>query len=144
MSKHKNQTLLYNHGELGRFPLYIKAIEISLKYWLKIRNCNSLTQSMYVDQITDPFSDCWTDCMFRTIRRLGYGYLIDNLLVDNDVILSNLKRMLRDQFIQEWNQNISASPKLYYFHKFKDVFQYEEYLNIIKNDHLRQLLTSFR
>ena len=132
------------YGELGRFPLYIKAIERSLKYWLKIRNCNSLTQSMYVDQITDPFSDCWTDYIFRTISRLGYGYLIDNLLVDKDVILSNLKRRLRDQFIQEWNQNISASPKVYHFHKFKDVFQYEEYLNIIKSDHLRQLLTSFR
>ena len=99
---------------------------------------------MYVDQIPDPFSDCWTDCIFRTIRRLGYGYLIDNLLVDNDVILSNLKKMLRDQFIQERNQNISAYSKLYHSQKFKDVFQYEEYLNIIKSDHLRQLLTSFR
>ena len=36
------------------------------------------------------------------------------------------------------------SPKLHYFHKFKDVFQYEEYLDFIKSDHLRQLLTSFR
>ena len=27
---------------------------------------------------------------------------------------------------------------------FKDIFQYEEYLNIIKGDHLCQLLTAFR
>ena len=52
--------------------------------------------------------------------------------------------MLRDQFIQEWNQNISASQKVYHFHKFKDVLQYEEYHNVIKSDHLRQLLTSSR
>ena len=99
---------------------------------------------MYIDQIIDPFPNCWTNCIFRTIGRLRYGYLIDNLLVDNNVILSNLKRRLRDQFIQEWNQNISVSPKLYYFHKFKDVFHYEEYLNIIKSDHLHQLLNTFR
>ena len=94
---------------------------------------------MYIDQIIDPFPNCWTNFIFRTIRRLRYGYLIDNLLEDNGVILSNLKRRLRDQFIQEWNQNISVSPKLYYFHEFKDVFHYEEYLNIIKSDHLHQL-----
>ena len=77
------------YGELGRFPLHIKAIERSLKYWLRIRNCSSLTQSMYIDQMIDPFSNCWTDCISRTIRRLGYGYIINNLLVDNDAILSN-------------------------------------------------------
>ena len=54
--------------------------------------------------MTDPFSNCWNDCIFRTIRRLGYGCIMNNLLVDNDVILSNLKRRLQDQFIQEWNQ----------------------------------------
>ena len=37
----------------------------------------------------DPFSNCWTDCISRNIRRLGYGYIMNNLLVDNDVILSN-------------------------------------------------------
>ena len=60
------------YGELGRFPIYTKAIERSLKYWLRIRNYSWLTQSMYIDQMIDPFSSCWTDCIFRTIRRLGY------------------------------------------------------------------------
>ena len=40
---------------------------------LLFRYCNSLTRSMYIDQIIDPFSNCWTDCILRTIRRLGYG-----------------------------------------------------------------------
>ena len=42
----------------------------------------------------DPFPNCLNDCIFITIRHLGYSLLIDNLLVDNDVILSNLKRRL--------------------------------------------------
>ena len=91
------------YGGLGRFHLYRKAIERSLKYWLKIRNCNSFTQSMYIDQISDPFSNCWTNCIFRTIRRLGYGYLIDNLLVDNGVFIKYIeKRSIHSRMESTW------------------------------------------
>ena len=42
----------------------------------------------------DPFSNCLTYCISRTIRRLGHGYIINNSLVDNDVIFINLMMII--------------------------------------------------
>ena len=49
--------------------------------WKLPISLNTILKLYNIDQIIDPFSNCWTDCIFRTIRRLGYGYRIDNLLV---------------------------------------------------------------
>ena len=55
-----------------------------------------------------------------------------------------MKRRLKDQFIQEWGETINSMPKLVTYCKFKTSFCFEEYLNKLHNNDLRQLLARFR
>ena len=54
------------------------------------------------------------------------------------------KNRLRDQFIQDWKASIDSSPKLFYYAKVKNSFEYEEYLDKISNNTIRKYLTRFR
>lgn len=81
--------------------------------------------------------------MKATIDRLGFSYI----LTDFDPTFNYLpliKIRLYDQYIQKWNGSLSISTKLQYYSKYKSVFQFEHYFNVIKDDKLRQSLTCFR
>ena len=47
-----------------------------------------------------------------------------------------IKCRIRDQYIQEWRENINSSSKLAYYSMFKLNFEFESYLSNIKNDTL--------
>jgi len=51
---------------------------------------------------------------------------------------------LRDEYVQVWKDTLSTQPKLHYYKMFKNVFNYEPYLDCIKNDTSRRTLTRFR
>ena len=49
-----------------------------------------------------------------------------------------------DQFVQEWQASINSMSKLNYYVKYKKIFEFEPYLNIIDNYMIRKCLTCFR
>ena len=55
-----------------------------------------------------------------------------------------MKRRIRDQYIQEWERNVNNASKLEYYRRFKKKFEYEKYLDVIKNGAIRRNLTCFR
>jgi hypothetical protein len=132
------------YGELGKFPLSILCKERSLKFWNKIvNNQHSPIYSMYLDQCVNGNNKCWARQAHTIINELGFSYLLDNYNVISDFSLI-FKQRLRDQFIQNWHEQINNMPKLFYFRNFKSNFCFEEYLNVIQNDKLRKRLTCFR
>lgn len=62
----------------------------------------------------------------------------------NIKIFPILQQRLRDQFIQQWHMSIIESPKLEYYTKFKNTFEFENYLLSVENDKLMKLLTCYR
>ena len=46
--------------------------------------------------------------------------------------------------MQDWHAAINDSPKLKYYAMFKEKFEFESYLDDIRNDNLRIYLTRFR
>ena len=130
-------------GELGRFPLSILARERCLKYWCKIiRNNNNTVHSVYQEQCDSMLNkeNSWVFKVKQAIERLGLGNLWNNR--DNETnFFPVIKCRIRDQYIQEWRENINSSSKL---SMFKLNFEFESYLSNIKNDTLRKTLTRFR
>lgn len=54
------------------------------------------------------------------------------------------KLRIRDQFVQDWRDCINSMPKLDYYCRYKTEYCFEPYLDIIRNDQLRKLLTCMR
>lgn len=55
-----------------------------------------------------------------------------------------LKTRLRDQFQQNWHENVTNLFKLGSYIKNKDNFEFEKYLDIQNNDHFIKLFASLR
>ena len=55
-----------------------------------------------------------------------------------------MKRRIIDQYIQEWEMNVNNASKWEYYRRFKKNFEYEKYLDVIKNGAIRRNLTCFR
>ena len=138
-------------GELGRFPLTTVCKEKAIKYWLKVINSpNSLMHATLLKQINiaqeNRISDLnilWFSSLSTLLNKLGFG----NLLIDftmSDYSLPMFSQRLKDQYIQLWHETLSVQPKMEYYCKFKENFEFENYLANIKNEKHRKELTRFR
>ena len=132
------------YGELGRYPLSIICLERSLKYWIKVlNNPHSPMFRLYMEQTMKNNKKLWGNCIGAKLEQLGYGYLLEYF--DPSInVLSLMKRRIRDQYIQEWEMNVNNASKLEYYRRFKKNFEYEKYLDVIKNGAIRRNLTCFR
>ena len=75
----------------------------------------------------------------------GFGYVWENQYVEheNEFLASSTQR-LKDQFLQEWSDNIQNSSKLVLYKQFKLSFCYEHYLDIVTVRKFRNALATFR
>jgi hypothetical protein len=131
-------------GELGRLPLSVTCKERSLNFWLKImKNVSSPIYVMYRDLIDHNINSCWASRIHSIIDHLGFAHIRFNF-DDSCKYLPMFKNRLRDQFLQDWSASIRSMPKLEYYCNFKKEFKFENYLNVIENDALRNCLARFR
>ena len=93
-----------------------------------------------MNQIMSSNIGFWANHVKHKIEILGFGYLLGYMDVNVD-LLPILKQRCRDQFLQEWSMSVSNMSKLRYYKRFKKEFGFEKYLDIIKNDQLRILLS---
>lgn len=137
-------------GELGRFPLTTVCKEKSIKYWLKIINSpNSLMHETLMKQIQfahdnriNDLNSLWFSSLSTLLNKLGFGNLIDFTM--SEYLLPMFSQRLKDQYIQSWHETLSVQPKMEYYCKFKEDFEFEHYLVNIKNEKHRKELTRFR
>ena len=98
---------------------------------------------LYMEQTMKNNKKLWGNCIGTKLEQLGYGYLLEYF--DPSInVLSLMKRRIRDQYIQEWEMNVNNASKLEYYRRFKKNFEYEKYLDVIKNGAIRRNLTCFR
>ena len=85
----------------------------------------------------------WAKRMHSVIDHLGFTNVRFNFDASYDYF-HVLKSRLRDQFVQEWRHNITSLSKLDLYCKYKENFEFETYLDVVKNDRLRKILSQFR
>ena len=52
---------------------------------------------------------------------------------NNEWVIAYVKLRLRDHFLQEWNSNLENSPKALNYRLYKQMFEFENYFNILEN-----------
>ena len=88
--------------------------------------------NLYNDQISNPDISSWANSIRKTIHDLGFAYLFNNFN-DNSYCFPMIKQRLRDQFMQKWRESLNNTSKLFFYCKFKTDFEFDNYLEVVKN-----------
>jgi len=88
--------------------------------------------NLYNDQISNPDISSWANSIRKTIHDSGFAYLFNNFN-DNSYCFPMIKQRLRDQFMQKWRESLNNTSKLFFYCKFKTDFEFDNYLEVVKN-----------
>ena len=129
------------YGELGRFPLYIDIKTRVISYWCKLLTgkasklsaisykhlhsffCNGNISAPWVKFAKDILDNCG----------LSNVWTFQNINFNTEWVIAYVKLRLRDHFLQEWNSNLENSPKALNYRLYKQIFEFENYFNILEN-----------
>jgi hypothetical protein len=64
---------------------------------------------------------------------LSNVWTFQNINFNIELVIAYVKLRLRDQFLQEWNNNLENSPKAMNYRLYKQIFEFENYFNILEN-----------
>ena len=138
------------YGELGVFPLIIERKVRILKYWLKILKSDetSYLKKMYLDMLVtnenNPEQISWVYNLKQLLFELGFGYVWINQGVKRETsFLNQIKKRLRDVYLQQWHSEKMATSSSRLFKHIKSTFNFENYLHI-SNKSFRNALTKVR
>lgn len=133
-------------GEVGRYPLYIKALKQILKYHTRIKsyNKNSLLADAYKEMRENKITFSWN----KSIKEIGKIAGIQDI---QNYSISIAEKMIKAKFRQYWKIKLwddkrpkSYGNKLRTYREFKSIFELEPYLTNVKSHSLRATLTRFR
>ena len=136
-------------GDCGRFPLYIQNQRRVLKYWFKLlhlpdhRYVKKAYNMLYFFQTVG--QENWASRVKNMLYTNGFGYVWENQYVEHEnEFLASFTQGQKDQFLQEWSDNIQNSSKLVLYKQFKLSFCYEHYLDIVTVRKFGNALATFR
>ena len=145
-----NDTALY--GETGRFPLFLDRYIRITKYWLKIANSdynNCIVKSVYLnlkEEIEKKENIVnWVSKVKTFLQRTGFycvWFFPDSVVLSKFVPI--LKIRVRDRYISEWNQNVSASSSLQFYKEIKPTIDMSIYLEKLTNVKHRRAIAKIR
>lgn len=139
------------YGELARIPMSIRRQLIMVKYWIKLLTCKkeSLLFKTYnmlkVDvEGNNTYNKCnWAYQIKIILDKCGLSYIWQNqysMLINYNII----ERRILDIYYQSWYCSINNSSRLDTYSSIKYKFEFESYLDYIKDKRFRVALTKFR
>ena len=140
------------YGELGRFPLFIERQIRCVKYWFRLLNeksDNCILTTVYRNMlaVTEANADSrnWVLNIKNVLQMSGFPDVwLYPTSVNIPVFLPVLRNRLRDVYITEWKQGMSACTSLSLYREIKVDFSISEYLLKIYSPKLRKVLTQIR
>ena len=121
------------------------------QYWIKILSSkrNSLMFKTYymlkvdVDRNLTYRGNNWAFYVKQTLEKIGIRNIWDNQF-NMEVQFKPIKEHTMDIFKQTWHSSIHNSCRLSTYNRFKHIFEYEKYLDIIHESKYRISLTGLR
>ena len=82
----------------------------------------------------------WLEHVHSTLNKLGLTYLQQRKSVTVDVFETMIKRRLKDQYLQTWNDEKHNNNLCHHYRLFKSDFRFECYLKTLKGPLLNNML----
>ena len=147
-SKYCHNSFIY--GELGRFPLQITATIRVLYYWNKVINgkkdkiCFLIYNMMKHLNCIGKYTSPWLGYVKSTLENCGLKNVwISHVQSGSGVSSECVKRILQDQFLQKWSSRISVEEDFSSYRIYKNVHEFEEYVDLLP-EYLKYSLLDFR
>lgn len=145
-------------GELGAYPLFLKAVEATLKYEWHLK-CTADTNSLVCNVIEEMKTmatnkvDCWLTHTVKMRELLKVDFLPPFL--KPDIVRSKIKKKLKEIFGNFWLSEINKidfkgcvcghdHSKLRLYKQFKGTFSAEPYLDNVRNRNQRCWISRMR
>ena len=131
-------------GELGRYPMSVKVLSLSVKYWHNIitnRSPNILLRAALHSE--NSIYSHWTQGIEFVLTTNGLAYVWgEHSTITPSCLYNLLKQRLTDQYIQTWimdNRNKTSPLSL-----IKQTYDYSKYLSYIRSPEIRSIFTKMR
>ena len=145
-------------GELGQYPLWCKALQLSLKYEVTLKNKindGTLLSSAMVEmsEMANKGVDCWFSRMAK-VKSLLKLQSFPSFLKPK-VIGKKISKVVNGYFDRFWIDSINKIEKngctcprdhnkLRFYRQFKASFTQEPYIDLVQNRNQRSFLSRFR
>jgi len=135
-------------AELGRFPLKIFIEKLIFKYFNHLMNLpeNSITKQAFLTSksLHERNKPCYHSNLHKILNL--YNIVHSNRL-EKPITKSTLEdnqKIMKNEYLRVWRLNLSKSKKLEFYQSFKEKYEVENYLDIIRNFDQRRQFTKFR
>ena len=142
--------IYFIYGELGKTSLQQCRINSIIRYWFKTIECSD---QKYIKNVFNklcenlekyPNKKSWAKSVKTMLANLGFNHVWLYQGVGNkNQFLNIFKQRLKDNFIQNWNNNLSNSSRANTYNLFAD-FSFKSYLDIITVKKFRIVLSRLR
>ena len=135
-------------GELGRYPAYIKAWALAFKYWARLEKGtkNILLNNAYAVEKKE--RAWWYDGITNILRENGFGYVIDDQHMLQNIKIDSLARnfecRLKDQWIQKWHAKMNESSNINHCINIGKLYKRAEYLDVLNSNNIKRIVTKLR
>ena len=136
------------YGELGRYPLSISVKVRMLTFWANVINCNTskltgiyllASRNHNINSIRSP----WITFVKGILDECGLCNIYSCTQVNVLWLKHTVKRILCDQYLQQWNSEKCNSSRGINYRMFKHDFKLENYLLELSTKNTR-ILCKFR
>ena len=136
-SKTANMAIL---GELGRYPLFIKAMKQIWKYHQRCKDINqeTLLHDGYVEQIRNKDNNCNKTSWIHFVRFISSKVGIEN--IEEDYCTKQAEEKMKGMFREHWKNKLfnderkeGYGNKLRTYREFKLIYEVEPYLNSVSH-----------
>ncbi len=125
-------------GELGAYPLLLKVIGLTHRYLKRLlykSRKDSLAYTAITDLMNNQYHFSWYQNVLNITTKFGININDSNATV---------KKKLRNAYKTAWLTHKNDNKKLTIYNIIKTNFEYEPYLNQIKNKSTRKIFTKLR
>ena len=146
VSKYESTTLVL--GELGRYPIQLKAIRQTILYWQR------LEQGTDNVLLQHAFSECkdnnydWLKDIYHFLLHNGLGHIWNNIKnIKESYVKSKIDQRLRDQYNQYYmsykRENMDRCGIVNICEQ-DDLYLKKDYLNVVTSPYVRSIITKLR
>jgi len=123
------------YGELGRYPLHVTIYSKMIGFWSRtlLENENKYSKIMYINLINNNSRNFkWISKIKQIFDTTGKSIVWHEQNSPSMKSLSlQVKRVLIDQYIQQWHADLNQSNKGKFYNSFKNNFEFENYLKLL-------------
>ena len=106
------------YGELGGYPISVIMKVRMIRFWWRILNGKEFKLSyllyklMYINLINYGYENKWLSFIQNILNSCGMSNIwLDQNSYSTDWLSSSVEQKLKDQFFQEWSENMNSTSK---------------------------------